>query len=222
MTDLRAAARRLAKEFGAAPPPFPKGPFELILWENVAYLADDERRREAFDLLKAEVGTKPAEILKAPERTLLAVAARGIVPETFAKKLRDAARIAVDTFGGDLRHVVRGPQADAKRALRKFPGIGEPAAEKILLFLKLHAFLAPDSNALRVMVRLGVSPEKKSYGPMYAAARAVAAEQLGDDLDLVYAAHVHLRRLGQETCKRTKPACPRCPLRSMCAFAAGT
>src|SRR5260370_35984015 len=32
------------------------GQWEMILWENVAYLADDERRREAFQTLKKRVG----------------------------------------------------------------------------------------------------------------------------------------------------------------------
>ena len=63
------------------------------------------------------------------------------------------------------------PLAEARKILRSFPGIGEPGAEKVLLFSGRQALLAPDSNALRVLVRLGLVREEKSYARTYAASR---------------------------------------------------
>ena len=43
----------------------------MILWEVVAYLADDARRRMAFEALREqEVGLTPKEILAAPKKVL--------------------------------------------------------------------------------------------------------------------------------------------------------
>jgi endonuclease III len=218
VAPLVTISRVLERWHGPPPAPFPTRPFEIILFENVAYLASDVRRRRAFDALATSIGTTPQEILAAPPEKLWRVTEHGILPDQFAAKLALAAEIALSECDGDLDAVVRKPVAEAKRTLRKFPGIGEPGAEKILLFTGRHAFLAPDSNALRVLVRLGVVTERKNYAATYKAAREVAERQLGDDVDAHLAAHQLLRRHGQEICKRSSPACERCPLNDRCRF----
>jgi endonuclease III len=194
-------------------------PFELILWENVAYLAPPARRRQAFEQLKRTVGTAPEVILTAKQSALERVTARGILKTTFAAKLRECASIAVNEFGGDLGAVIRGPLDSAKRALRLFPGIGEPGAEKILLFTGQQALLAPDSNGLRVLLRLGlVREEKKSYSRTYAASRQVAND-LPKEPSVMQEAHLLLQQHGQSLCKRGVPRCEQCPLTLVCAYA---
>jgi endonuclease-3 len=184
----------------------------------VAYLASPARRREAFELLRSTVGTSPKAILAAKRQALEKVTSRGILKATFAAKLRECARIARDDFGGDLEGAVRQPLDRAKRALRFFPGIGEPGAEKILLFAGRHALLAPDSNALRVLVRLGLIGEGTSYSRTYAAARA-AADAFSADLPFLRQAHQLLQTHGQTLCKRSVPRCTECPLAPECAHA---
>jgi endonuclease-3 len=168
--SLRKAIRMLKKYYG--PPALlpTTDAFELVLWENVAYLARPSRRREAFEELKSLVGTSPDAILSASKGALESVTSRGVLKSTFAARLRECALIAVNDFGSDLASAIKGPIAVAKRALRSFPGIGEPGAEKILLFSGRHALLAPESNGLRVLVRLGLVIEEKSYARTYAAA----------------------------------------------------
>ena len=132
--------------------------------------------------------------------------------------LRDCATIAVHDFGGDLTEVLDRPLAQAKKALRRFPGIGEPGAEKILLFARRHAFLAPESNGLRVLTRVGLIPEHPTYAKTYAAARDLGAASELSIGDLVIA-HLLLQRHGQELCRRKEPNCPACPVQTGCAFA---
>ncbi len=218
---LKTIVRKLASHYGPPAAPPASGAFEMVLWESVAYLADDERRSLAFALLKSTVGTTPAAILKARVTALRAVTEHGILAARFAEKLREAARIAVDEYGGDLDRVVAGPVPTARKALRKFPGIGNPGAEKILLFLRRHPSLAPESNGLRVLTRLGLCREEKSYAASYAAACDVAARELGDDMDVLVTAHRLLRRHGQELCTRSGPGCERCPLREDCRYRRG-
>ncbi len=216
---LRKVVGTLAAFYGPQPAPPAKGALELVLWENVAYLAGDEKRTAAFALLKKTVGTAPQRILDAPAVALQAVAAHGILAGRFAGRLRDVARIALDDFGGDLDAAVAGPVPKAKKALRKFPGIGEPGADKILLFLGRHPTLAPESNALRVLGRLGIIREEKSYAAGYTAAQKAAAAELGDEYAVLVTAHGLLRRHGQELCKRGAPLCDRCPVASVCLYA---
>jgi endonuclease III len=216
--DLDRAIRTLRAHHGPPAPPPASGPFELVLWENVAYLASPDRRREAFDLLKREIGTSPAAILAADLEALEEVTAHGILRRTFAGKLRKCAEIAVEKFGGDLSAAIRGPLDGAKRALRAFPGIGEPGAEKILLFCGKYPFLAPDSNGLRVLVRLGFTPEEKSYAKTYAAGR-LAAEALPARVTLFQEVHLLLQHHGQMVCRRNGPLCDSCPLATGCAHA---
>jgi len=214
---LREAVAVLRTQYGPPSPPPTSDPFELILWENVAYLASPARRREAFEELRKVVGTRPAQILAAPGATLERIAARGILKGAFAGKLRECARIAIEKFGGDLADVVRQPLEAARKSLRAFPGIGEPGAEKILLFSGRQALLAPESNALRVLVRLGRVEERPSYAQMYTAARAVA-DELPATVKARQEAHLLLQAHGQTVCRRSTPRCGECPLAGMCAY----
>ena len=215
---IRETIRRLRGHHGSPEPPPSSDPFELVLWVNVAYLARPAQRREAFELLKSTVGTRPAAILAARQEMLERITARGILKDTFADKLRECAAIAVEEFGGSLGTAIRGPLATAKRALRRFPGIGEPGAERILLFTGQHALLAPESNGLRVLTRLGFVREEKSYSRAYAAARPVASGLPAKVRDLQLA-HLLLEQHGRTLCKMTAPRCGECPLSRRCAYA---
>lgn len=213
---LREAVAILKGHYGPPLPPPTRDPFELVLWENVAYLASPERRLEAFELLRSSVGTSARSILASPPKALERITAHGILKDTFAAKLKECARIAIDSCEGDLAAALRRAPGDARRLLRSFPGIGEPGAEKILLLAGHEAFLAPDSNALRVLVRLGFIEEDPAYARMYAGARE-AGRAFKSDGAVVRDAHLLLQHHGKTQCKRTRPLCEACPLRPGCA-----
>jgi endonuclease III len=208
----------LTQFYGEPDTPAVTDPFQMIVWENIAYLANDVRRAEAFDELRKTVGLRPADIRKASHQALLSVTSRGIVPENSVEKLRRIAGIAEESFAGDFTSVLKKPVTAAKKDLRKFPSIGEPAAEKILLFNHKLPALAMDSNGLRVLVRLGFAPGRKSYSATYKGVQQALALQLPNDCAELVRAHQLLRQHGQKLCKRSKPLCARCPLRPQCAF----
>ena len=216
--SLRRIVRAL-RDFYGKPPALPTGdPFELILRENVAYLADDTRREAAFRMLKERVGLSPEKILAAPRAALHEVARHGIVPAATVEKLREIARIALEDFGGDLEAAGALPLEDAKKALRRFPSIGEPGAEKVLLFSGFHPVLALDSNGLRVLLRLGFGKEGRSYAKSYRSAQQEAAGQLPKDRGVLIEAHRLLRLHGRELCKTNHPRCEACPVAGECAY----
>jgi endonuclease-3 len=194
-------------------------PFELILWENVAYLLSDERREAAFETLRARVGLKPRDILSAKPATLLEIAKMGgMRPEVRVERLRTVARITMDEFGGDLRKALKLPLKDAMKAMRRYPNIGEPGAEKILLFAKAYPVLGVDSNGLRVLRRIGYGQEHKNYSTMYHSVRDAVAPEMGRACARLIPANQLLRHHGQERCKMNAPLCRICPITDLCAY----
>jgi endonuclease-3 len=216
---LEQVISQLRSRYGAPRAPLINDPFQLLLLESVAYLVSDERREEAFKLLRKKVGTKPHEILGASSEELLRVTQLGgMAPELRANRLREIALIAMDEFGGDLKPALKLPLAKARQAFRKFPGIGEPGADKILLFTGSYPVLSLDSNALRVLLRLGFSEEKRSYTATYRAVQKAINSELKEDFDWLICAYLLLRQHGKETCKTSKPRCEKCPVRSQCIY----
>jgi endonuclease III len=209
----------LRKLYGAPSEPAVTEPFEQVLWENAAYLASDQRRARAFALLQERVGTSPKAILEASDAELLSVTRHGILAESFAGRLKAAAATAIEL--GDLEAVAEQPLPQARRALRRFPGIAGPAADRILLFSRTHAVPALESNGVRVLQRLGLVSVGRSYAQDYRSAVTLMAAEVGQDFDRLIEAYQLLRWHGQELCRRSEPLCEACPLRIGCAHYAG-
>ena len=215
-----AIIRKLEKFYGRPKPPQITDPLELILFENVAYLANDEKRAAAFSALKKKIGTRPEQILKASQKQLEEITRiGGIVPELRAQRLRQIAELVHYILKDDLASELKKPLAQAKKALKKFPTVGDPGAEKILLFTGTYPVLALESNGLRVLVRLGFAEEQKSYSATYRGVQQALAGHLPPGCDALIAAHQLLRQHGQELCKRTRPLCEAgCPLTVKCSY----
>jgi endonuclease III len=209
---------RLRKHYGPPDPPEVTDPWRQVLWENVVYLTSDNRRRAAFRRLQKSVGTLPQQILDASDEALRQVTSHGIMAEHQGNKLRRCATIALEAFDGEPNKVLRWPLAKAKSALQRFPGIGEPGAEKILLFARAARFLGLESNGVRVLVRLGVVAESANYSTTYRRLREATQPGERTKYSWLIVAHQLLRRHGQELCRRNEPLCHQCPLRKHCHY----
>jgi endonuclease III len=209
--------QRLRAAYGQ-PKPLPSSdPLELIYWENAAYLLSDQRRQKVFDLLRERCGLEPRKILAAKYSELLEIAKLGgMRPEVRVERWLTIARIALSEFQGDLRKAAKLPLKQAKKALQRFPVIGEPGAEKILLFSNSHVVLGLESNGLRVLVRVGFGREQKNYSATYRSVQQAIAPQLGAKHAPLIQAHQLLRQHGMERCKTTAPICRGCPLSDVC------
>ena len=211
--------QKLKRFYGEPAPPITTDPFELILLENIAYLVDDTRRERALRHLRETVGLRPADILNAsPTQIDEATKLGGVAPHYRSVRIRESALIALNEFAGDLSAACKLPPPKAIKALKQFPGIGEPGAEKILLFTRNYAVLALDSNGLRVLLRLGFGEEKKNYTASYKSVREATSDQAGRNCELLIEAHQLLRQHGKTLCKTNKPRCEECPISSMCAY----
>lgn len=210
---------KLEAHYGRPTTPKLADPLHLILWECIGYLVDDDRREAAFEALREQVGLNPAEIIATPIQSLAAITRLGgIHPEVRARRLKEIALIVLNEFAGDLSSALKLPEPQAIRALKKFPSIADPGAEKILLFTGTYPLLGLESNGLRVLLRLGFGQESKNYSASYRSVREALKDELGDDYDFLIRAHQLLRLHGKQLCKTNNPACDACPVRKMCRY----
>ena len=217
--DLGRVLRALKKTYGEPEIPEPRDPFAAIVWENAAYLVDDAKRALVFERLREAVGLSPAAILAAAPGAVEAAIARdgGMQPSNRAGKVVRCAEIAMAHAGGDLLGTLKtlDPKA-AQRLLRRFPGVGEPGAAKLMLLAGLSDRPALDSNGLRVLTRLGAIPEAGSYAATYRLAIGFLERSGAAKPGQALAVYALLRTHGKELCKRSATRCAACPLTGSC------
>jgi endonuclease III len=219
----------LEKLYGPQMAVGPADPYEVILYLNSGYPATDASCSKGFEALKREVGLKPQEILTASNAKLAKLLRLGgIVPEQRAARLHEIARKVKSEFGGDLKAELKKRVQEkhqtgkgihrAKKILREFPVVGEPSADKILLFSKLAPVAAVPSACLGVPMRIWFGKEGKSYAADYRNVREKLDAELARTFEARQRAYLLLKKHGQEICKRSAPKCEICPLTAQCAY----
>lgn len=222
MANLKKILSLLRRQYGPPVLPPAKGPFELVLWENACYLLPDDRRREVLEGLRKEVGLTPQAILEADRDVLLFWATRGgMRPEVRVFRWLEIARICRDQFGGDLERILSQPYAQAKRALKQFPNIGDPGAEKILMYCGAAPGLPLEWNGLRVLTRVGYGREHvRNYGQTYKSVQDSLASEIPTNPAKLAQAHLLLRQHGKEVCRNNRPLCDACSISALCNYPA--
>jgi endonuclease-3 len=220
MTELRKVVAKLKKHYGEPDLPPAKGPFELVVWENCCYLLPDSRRAAVFAGLKEQVGIEPRKILAADRDVLLSLAKMGgMRPETRVFRWLEIARIALEQFGGELDAILKEPYPKALKALKQFPNVGGPGAEKILLYCGAGEGLPLDWNGSRVLLRLGFGrAQARNYSAQYKSIQEAVAGQLPKGAEALAHAHLLLKQHGKSLCRDKGPDCGECPVVEMCRY----
>lgn len=201
---------RLHRQYGDVELPEPRTPFALIVWENCAYLVDDERRAQTFANLRKTVGITPVKLVAAgPKKIEAAIRDGGMQPPHRAAKVFDAAQLALDVTKDEWHD---------RKVLKRFPGIADPGADKVLLLCGFSEAPALDSNGLRVLERLHVVNPGQAYAAAYRAGVGTLSEA-GVRGKKALDAFALLRAHGRELCKRAAPLCADCSLRRSCPSA---
>ncbi|HEY6332269.1 MAG TPA: hypothetical protein VI756_23285 [Blastocatellia bacterium] len=209
----------LEEFYGKADPPPEMDPYEMILFANCGYPASDDRCLKGFTALKHEIGLDPDAILATPDLKLAAImGVGGMMPELRATRLKEVADLVKSEFGGDLRTVLNLPVRDARKALKRFPTIGDPGADKILLLTRTLPIAAVPSNCLHVPARLGFGEETKNYSASYRSIQQGLGAELPEHFDARIRAYSLLKQHGKELCKQARPFCERCPVSVECRY----
>jgi endonuclease-3 len=223
--------------YGEQQPSWPLDPYLFLVWWHCGYPPSDASCQKGWVSLTSRIGADPGRLLPAnPAKLALALKPGGLVPELRAMRLKEIAERIQKEFGGDLRAALSGmPIARVRASLKKFPGIADPGADRILLFGGISPVTAVPSNCTHVLVRIEEGHERKNYGQNYREAQrllaaAMPAKSSGRspggvrDQELFDArtrAYLLLKCHGQALCKRTNPKCGACPVSACCAFFAG-
>ena len=220
MPELKKVVAALRKHYGAPRVPPARGPFELVVWENACYLMPDERRAEVFEGIRQQVGLTADAIFKASKEVLFPLAKMGgMRPETRVFRWQEIARVTLQQFGGNLDQILEWPYAKAKKALKLYPNIGDPGAEKILMYCGMASGLPLESNGLRVLTRVGYGRvHLRNYGAMYKSVQEAIATEVPKSSEAIAQAHLLLREHGKTICRDARPQCFECPVEGMCAF----
>jgi endonuclease III len=228
--NLAEILAELEKLYGPQKLAGPSDPCEMILFLNCAYPATDAKCAKGFEILKHEAGITPNEILAAPKAKLAKLlSSTGMFPAQRVDRLKQIARIVKKKAGGNLKSALKKiiPKKSerdgkelrtAKKLLQEFPVIGEPSAEKILLFAKLAPVAAVPSACVGVPMRLWFAGEGKNYAADYRQARELLNSGLPETFESRQRAYLLLKKHGQEICKRSVPKCEICPVAAHCAY----
>lgn len=207
----------------------PRDPYEMIVFLNSGYPASDAKCAKGFEALKREIGEQPKKILAVSKAKLAKVMRPNVIlPGLCAERLKEIAGRVSNEFKGDLTAALKQRLREAKepekglkaakKVLQEFPVIGEPSAEKILLFSRLVPVAAVPSAFVDVPIRLFRGEPGKNYAADYKTAREILDSGLPRTFDARQQAYLLMKKHGQEICKRTKPKCEVCPLTERCAY----
>jgi endonuclease-3 related protein len=208
--------------YGTQHPTAPTDPYEFLIWWHCGYPPSEERCAKGWQALIDRIGIAPRRLISStPVKLGAALKAGGMVPALRAARLKEIATRVVEEHAGDLRSsLARLPATQARKLLKTFPGISNPGADRILLFARIEPLAAVPSASPYVLVRVAQGPEGEKYAATYTAAQQMQ-NTLSAEFDARIRGYLLLSRHGREICKRTNPACQRCPLKPACAFAKG-
>jgi endonuclease III len=220
--SLAAVFDRLEKFYGEPKPPQPIDPYEMLLHRNCGYPQSDERCDKGFRALKKEIGLAPQKILDTPDAKLREVMRPSVMkPELAAFRLKEIAARVLDEFHGDMRAVLKRPLAEAKKALKKFPTVGDSTADKILLFNKVAPVAAIPSNSVHTAIRLFGGPrelDRKNWTAAYRFAQDTLRAEFPENIDAQLRAYLLLKQHAREICKLSRPLCDQCPVAFACPY----
>ena len=212
---------RLESHYGPQLPCWPIDPYEFLIWWHCGYPARAARCMRGWESLQREIGIQPERILSSSQAQLTeALKPGGMVPELRATRLQQIAQRVVNEYDGNLDSLFTGPIPSVRKALKRFPNIADPGVDRILLFAHKTPVAAVPSNCPHVLVRIVHGQERENYGVTYGEAQALIESEIPEQFHARQRAFLLLKTHGQTVCKR-KPQCERCPLKSICAYAAG-
>jgi len=178
-----------------------------VAWANVETAIDSLREHGLLTL-------------KAVHRAGIPEIAALIRPTRFynqkAQNLKQFAGFLFDRYGGDLDVMFSQGTDKLRQQILAVRGIGEETVDSILLYAGKRAVFVIDAYTKRMFARLGLTDEKWSYR----AYQEFFMQRLDRDAELYNDYHAQIVYLGRKYCRKSEPACTRCPLNDLCRYRA--
>jgi len=216
MTDLKTLARqvhqRLLDFYGRPVWRNPLPPVDELISTILSQNTNDLNRDRAFESLRRHFPTWEQVRDASPEEVRDAIRPAGLANQKAPRIQQVLQAISGERGSLELDFLADLPLEEARAWLMKFKGVGPKTAAIVLLFSLGRPAFPVDTHIYRVTGRIGLLPDR-----MTVEAAHTHLEKLLPP-ETYYAVHLNLIRLGREVCAARKPACPRCPLRSLCKY----
>lgn len=189
------------------------GPIETIvgavLTQNTAWT----NAKRALERLKEAGAMSPAALRALPESELAELVRSSGSFNVKARKLKAVAEWLAGYGDDPARLAEREAKALRREALGVY-GVGPETADVIVLYAAGLPSFVIDAYTIRVLERLGIEPERRSYEGY----QALFEERLPPDAALYNEFHALLDVHASATCRKRAPRCGECPLRALCAY----
>jgi endonuclease-3 len=216
MTTLETLARqvhqRLLDFYGQPVWRNPLPPVDELISTILSQNTNDLNRDRAFASLRRQFPSWKQVRDAHPGAVRDAILPAGLANQKAPRIQQVLEAITAERGSLDLDFLASLPLEEARAWLMKFKGVGPKTAAIVLLFSLGRPAFPVDTHIYRVTGRIGLLPDR-----MTVEAAHTHLERLLPP-EAYYAAHLNIIRLGREICSARKPACPRCPLRSLCKY----
>ncbi len=193
-----------------------ESPFEVIVGAILTQSAAWTNVEKAIHNLKERTLLDPASLLRIPQDELALLIYSSGYYNAKARKLKAFVEHLEERYGGGLDRLFALDVDELRVELLSIHGVGEETSDSIILYAAEKPIFVIDAYTRRIVDRMGLRPEQKSY----AAYQALFKDALPHDLELFNEYHALLVRLGKETCRK-KPDCSACCLRGVCKMHIG-
>lgn len=181
-----------------------------LIYTVLSQNTSDVNSQRAFARLKGRF-PRWEDAIDADTATIAQAIQVGGLAQVKAPRLRQILQeILADRGSLDLAFLSTLPLDEAKRWLRKLPGVGPKTAACVLLFSFERPVLPVDTHVFRVARRLGLVSSKVSVERAHDLLEALVPQEE------LYPFHVNMVRHGREICHAQRPRCRICVLRHGC------
>lgn len=208
--QLKAIYKALYKAFG--PQHWWPGdtPFEMmvgaVLTQNTAW----SNVEKAIANLKHERLLTPRRLKDVPPGKLASLIRPSGYYNIKAKRLGHLVSFITNHYNGNLKKLFATDVAALRRDLLHVNGIGPETADSIILYAAEKPVFVVDAYTKRIFSRHGFVPENAAYHET----QKVFTDHLPLNVRMYNEYHALIVRLGKDYCKKSKPRCAECPLRS--------
>jgi endonuclease-3 len=220
LSRLSQILNTLESFYGPQTAQWPTDAYQFLVWWHCGYPQSEERCTRGWESLNDKIGISPKNLLETPSSTLArALKAGGMIPELRAERLKQIAQQVQQQFDGNLSIALsRLPLAQVRTLLKRFPGIADPGADRIILFGGIATVAAVPSSCPQVLVRIESGLPHATYNANYRDSQQIIQDQLADTFAARTRAYLLVHRHGHQVCKRSSPKCGICPIARSCAF----